>query len=314
MCPQLSAILYAMLKTSARALRLLVHTAGAPRMVGEELSDRLAVDVRTIRRDVDRLRELGYVIDASAGPGGGYRLGSGQRRPRYSSTMTRLLRSPSHSARQPECGEHDDVGAACARQDRPVVPAAPPAPAERASRGDGLAGQPPFGRQPECAGRIAAACRDQVQLRFWYRDNRGVVTGRIVEPMRLVHTGRRWYLAAWDVGAALGAPSASIASSRILVSPKGRASSRGSRPRFRHLGLPIDCGVPVSVSSAPASDRLGCGGTYQTPPWIGVLEPLDDNHCVLTTGGDTYETIAALIVASAWSSRCRTAGAGTAHS
>src|SRR5262245_12981696 len=48
---------------------------------GVELSERLAVDVRTIRRDVDRLRQLGYVVDASAGPGGGYRLSAGTETP-----------------------------------------------------------------------------------------------------------------------------------------------------------------------------------------------------------------------------------------
>src|SRR5262249_23795077 len=67
----------AVLKTSARALRLLATLQVRREWSGEELSDRFGVDVRTIRRDVDRLRELGYVIDASAGRGGGYRLGPG---------------------------------------------------------------------------------------------------------------------------------------------------------------------------------------------------------------------------------------------
>ena len=70
-----------MLKTSARALRLLSMLQVRREWSGQELSDRLSVDVRTIRRDVDRLRELGYVIDASAGPGGGYRLGAGTATP-----------------------------------------------------------------------------------------------------------------------------------------------------------------------------------------------------------------------------------------
>ena len=70
-----------MIKTSARALRLLSLLQIRREWSGVELSTRLGVDKRTIRRDVDRLRELGYVIDASAGPGGGYRLGAGSATP-----------------------------------------------------------------------------------------------------------------------------------------------------------------------------------------------------------------------------------------
>lgn len=69
------------LKTSARVLRLLSMLQVRREWSGQELSGRLAVDVRTIRRDMDRLRQLGYVIDASAGPGGGYRLGAGTETP-----------------------------------------------------------------------------------------------------------------------------------------------------------------------------------------------------------------------------------------
>ena len=69
------------LKTSARALRLLSLLQVRREWSGQELCQRLEVDVRTIRRDVDRLRDLGYTIDASAGPGGGYRLGAGTETP-----------------------------------------------------------------------------------------------------------------------------------------------------------------------------------------------------------------------------------------
>src|SRR5262245_33777457 len=166
---------------------------------GEDLSDRLAVDVRTIRRDVDRLRELGYVIDASAGRGGGYRLSAG------TATPPLLLDDDEAVAVAVALGaaagsteNTDEVALRVLAKLDQLLPrrlrrrlSALPAFVSLAS--------PRSAVSLSVLAAIAAACRDQIEIRFSYRDNRGVVTGRTVEPMRLVHTGRRWYLAAWDI-------------------------------------------------------------------------------------------------------------------
>ena len=70
-----------MLKTSARLLRLLSVLQSRRHWSGSELSERVGVDVRTIRRDIDRLRELGYAVAASPGLGGGYQLKPGSSLP-----------------------------------------------------------------------------------------------------------------------------------------------------------------------------------------------------------------------------------------
>jgi predicted DNA-binding transcriptional regulator YafY len=144
---------------------------------------------------------------------------------------------------------------------------------------------------------IAAACRDSLQLRFSYRDNRGVVTARTVEPMRLVHTGRRWYLAAWDVDRS---DWRTFRVDRVQSQP---GLAQGARFTPRQPPEDFATMVSRSLTALPYRHRarLRMNGSLaevqrRIPPWIGVLEPLDDDHCVLTTGGDTYEAIAASIV------------------
>ena len=63
--------------TAARLLQLLGLLQRRPTWTGPELADRLGVDARTVRRDVERLRDLGYQVDAAPGVTGGYRLGVG---------------------------------------------------------------------------------------------------------------------------------------------------------------------------------------------------------------------------------------------
>jgi predicted DNA-binding transcriptional regulator YafY len=70
-----------MLETSARLLRLLSLLSARPFWRGDDLAGRLEVTPRTLRRDVARLRAIGYPVDADPGPAGGYRLGPGGRLP-----------------------------------------------------------------------------------------------------------------------------------------------------------------------------------------------------------------------------------------
>jgi predicted DNA-binding transcriptional regulator YafY len=286
------------IKTSARALRLLSMLQVRREWSGEELSGRLGVDVRTVRRDVDRLRELGYVIDASAGRGGGYRLGAG------SATPPLLLDDDEAVAVAVALGaaagnteNTDDVALrVLAKLDQLL-------PRRLRRRLSALPAVTVSLVSPQSAvslsvlAAVAAACRDQVQLRFSYHDKGGTATSRTVEPMRLVHTGRRWYLAAWDVGRG------DWRTFRIdRVQPQPRPTTAG---RFVPRQPPEDFATMVrrSITASPYryQVRVRVRGSVselrsRLPPWSGLLEPLDEGHSVLTMGGDSCEMIAAMII------------------
>jgi predicted DNA-binding transcriptional regulator YafY len=291
-------MLCGVLKASARALRLLSLLQVRREWSGEELRARLAVDVRTIRRDVDRLRQLGYVIDASAGPGGGYRLGPG------TATPPLLLDDDEAVAVAVALGavagnapDADDVSLRVLAKLDQLLPrrlrrrlsAIPAVTVSLVS--------PRVGVRLSVLAAIAAACRDHVQLRFAYRDRRGAATMRTIEPMRLVHTGRRWYLAAWDIDRR---DWRTFRVDRFQVQPR---LSQGAR--FEPRDPPEDYATMVarSITASPYRYRVrlrlkGSIAEVRTriASWMGVLEPLDADHCILTMGGDTYETIAALVV------------------
>ena len=120
---------------------------------------------------------------------------------------------------------------------------------------------------------------------------------RTVKPMRLVHTGRRWYLAAWDVDRA---DWRTFRVDRVQAQPRpaqgARFTPRQASEGFFDDGVAFDLGVPVPVSRAPADERVGIGRADSSSPWIGVVEPLDERRCVLTVGADSYESLAALIL------------------
>jgi predicted DNA-binding transcriptional regulator YafY len=288
----------AVLKTSARALRLLSMLQIRREWSGEELADRLEVDARTVRRDVDRLRELGYVIDASAGRGGGYRLGAG------SATPPLLLDDDEAVAVAVALGAA--AGNAAATDDvalRVLAKLDQLLPKRLRRRLSALPAVTVSLVNPESTvslsilAAVAAACRDQVQLRFSYRDMRGAASTRLVEPMRLVHTGRRWYLAAWDVERG---DWRTFRIDRVQHQPRLTTAAR-----FVPRQPPEDFATMVSKSIRSWSYRYqarlrvrGSAAELQSrlPPWAGAIEPLDDGHCVVTVGGDSHEMLAAMIV------------------
>ena len=287
-----------MLKTSARALRLLSMLQVRREWSGEELGERLDVDVRTIRRDVDRLRELGYTIDASAGRGGGYRLGAGAATPPLllDDDEAVAVAVALGAAAGTTTGSDDVALRVLAKLDQLL-------PRRLRRRLSALPAVTVSIANPQSAtsltvlAAIAAACRDEVIISFSYVDIRGQPTKRTVEPMRLVHTGRRWYLAAWDVDRA---DWRTFRVDRVQAQPR---LTQGAR--FDPRQPPEDFATLVSRSIAASpyryKVRLRVKGSMadirrRMPASVGVLEPLEDGFCALTTGGESCESIVALIV------------------
>jgi predicted DNA-binding transcriptional regulator YafY len=190
------------LETSARLLRLLSLFQSRPGWTAPELADRLGVTERTVRRDVTRLRDLGYPVEAQAGPHGGYQLGRGGALPPLlldddeAVAVAVGLRAAADGS---VAGLDDATVSALAKLDQ-VLPA-PLAARVRAVHGATatLRGRDPDPLAPDLLVTLAQACRAGERLRLGYADREGRPSERRVDPYRLVRSGPRWYLVARDV-------------------------------------------------------------------------------------------------------------------
>lgn len=168
---------------------------------GVDLSHRLGVTERTLRRDVERLRELGYRVDATRGVSGGYRLAAG-------SQLPPLLLSDDEAvavavglrlaATQGLVDGEQTTLSALAKFEQLL-----PTPLRRRvnALGEHLRPTQPHGGavSPELLGQLALACRDTERIRFRYTAADGTETERQVEPLSVVAARRAWYLVCWDV-------------------------------------------------------------------------------------------------------------------
>jgi predicted DNA-binding transcriptional regulator YafY len=192
-----------MANTSSRTLRLLSLLQTHRYWPGPELAQRLDVSVRTLRRDVDRLRELGYPVEAQRGVEGGYQLAAGAAMPPLvlDDEEAVALAVGLQAAAQ---GGVAGVAEASVRALAKVVPVMPPRLRRRveALRTATVPASFPDGGpavDPGVLTTVAQACRDAERLEFGYAAADGARTDRLVEPFRLVPLGRRWYLVAYDL-------------------------------------------------------------------------------------------------------------------
>jgi predicted DNA-binding transcriptional regulator YafY len=186
--------------TSARLLELLSLLQSRREWSSAELAERLEVGARTVRRDVERLRRLGYPISARRGVAGGYRLAAGASLPpllldgEEAVAVAVGLRVAASSG---VAGIEETSVRALAKLEQLLSSAL----RRRVSAlGAATVAYPRLGPavDPETLAAIASAARDGERVRFAYRSHEGQRSRREVEPHRLVHTGRRWYLVAWD--------------------------------------------------------------------------------------------------------------------
>jgi predicted DNA-binding transcriptional regulator YafY len=282
-----------MLETSARLLRLLSLLQARREWSGPELAERLEVGTRTIRRDVERLRRLGYPVEATPGVAGGYRLGPGADVPpllldeEEAVAVAVGLRT---AASVGVAGIEETSVRALAKLERVM-----PSRLRRRVNALGSATVPYAFTGPavdaEALAVIAATCRDHERLRFRYRSHDGAGSRRLVEPHRLVHTGRRWYLVAWD---------ADRADWRTFrVDRIDGPASTGAR--FHPRELPAkDAAEFVSRSLQSYPSRYEARVTVQCPAaelqgrrWLGGdITPLGEHRCELRTSDDGLDWLA----------------------
>ncbi len=284
-----------MLDTSARLLRLL-SLLQTPRLwPGAELAARLAVSPRTVRNDVERLRRLGYPVEAARGSVGGYRLGAG-------AAMPPLLLEDDEAVAV-VVGLRAAAGRAVEGMDEAAVRALAKLtqvlPPHLRGRVHALsAATVPLPEwytpavDPETLTTRAAAIARREVLRIAYRAPGGQESRRRVEPHRLVSWGRRWYLAAFDdqrqdwrlfrVDRIAGlSQTGHRAPARDL--PDGDAAAFVAR----FVNRPAPTYRAVATLHAPVEAVAGRLGDA-----AGELEPLDGGRCRLRSEADTLEWLA----------------------
>jgi predicted DNA-binding transcriptional regulator YafY len=241
---------------------------------------------------VDKLRSLGYPIHSSAGVEGGYQLGAG-------STMPPLLLDDEEAVavalglRAAATGAIEGIKEVSVRALAKIEQILPPRLGRRVSALQAMIVTIPGGRSPVDArvlSAIAAACRDHESLRFRYRDHSGAISTREVEPYRLVHTVRRWYLVAWDSGRK------DWRTFRVdRIQPRVTVGAR-----FAPRDLPardLAAYVAESVHRAPpcrARVRLLVSAAAMAEKWpcAGMIEPIDDHSCWFEARASTFENLA----------------------
>jgi predicted DNA-binding transcriptional regulator YafY len=190
-----------MVQTSARLLALLSLLQVRREWTGQELADRLEVGPRTIRRDVDKLRSLGYPIEAAPGVAGGYRLGNGGELPPLlldDAEAVAVAVGLRTAASGGIAGIEETSIRALSKLEQ-VLPGRLRRRVSALSAATSAFGVEGPRIDPDVLATLAGACRDQVRLRYSYvaRDDRA--SQRIVEPTAVVYSGHRWYLVAFDL-------------------------------------------------------------------------------------------------------------------
>lgn len=283
-----------MIQTSARLLRLLSLLQTRRDWSGADLADRLEVDVRTVRRDVDKLRQLGYPIHASTGVSGGYRLGAGAALP--------PLLLDDDEAVAVAVGLRTAAGGTVAGIEETSVRALAKLeqvlPARLRHRVNALqsvtvplaSGGPTV--DPGTLTTVAAACRGHERLRFDYQDHDGTESLRAVEPHRLVHTGRRWYLLAWDLDRADWRTfRVDRLAPRTPTGPRFTPREPPAADLAAYTSYAISTGVyryRATVTVYAPAEAVA----ERVPPTTGVVEAVDAASCTLYVGANDLDGMA----------------------
>ncbi|KAD3436376.1 WYL domain-containing protein [Arthrobacter yangruifuii] len=190
-----------MLETSARLLQLLSLLQLRREWTGAALAERLSITERTVRRDIGKLRTLGYPISASPGIAGGYQLGAGAQLPPLlldDDEALAVALGLTAVAAGPVTGIGEASVRALAKLEQ-VLPGRLRPQFSALSQSVSTLSGPPGGVDPKILTSFSSAITEHRILSFRYTAADGASQRRMVEPYRLVSTGRRWYAVAWDL-------------------------------------------------------------------------------------------------------------------
>lgn len=287
-----------MSETTSRILALLNLLQTHRQWTGAELASRLEITGRTLRRDIDRLRELGYRVEATRGAAGGYRLEAGSALPPLLLTddeaVTMAVGLRVAATQGIADGETTTLGALAKFEQvlppalRQRVNALSVAVQSLAPRGTPISA--------ELLGQLALACRDHERIRFSYITADGTTSERVVEPHSLVSSGRTWFFVCWD-----------LRREDWRTFRVDRISSFfGTRVHCEPRDLPTaDAAEFVAVALASLHrGRLTASVVMRMPldemrvyfgPWAEGAEAVGPHHTRWPIGGDTVESMFAAL-------------------
>jgi predicted DNA-binding transcriptional regulator YafY len=283
-----------MIQTSARLLRLLALFQAQRYWPGTALASHLEITPRTLRRDVDRLRSLGYPVHSTSGLAGGYQLGAGAHLPPLLLDDEEAV-AVALGLRTSASAGVSGVEEASVRALLKLEQVLPPRLRHRVTALHGFI-VPVGNRRPtisaELLSSIAAACRDHDSIRFQYNDRAGAASARNVEPHRLVHTGYRWYLVAWDL---FRNDWRIFRLDRIEGRPKLSTRFKPRKPPggdFAAFASKSLANVPYRHRARVTLNAPLVSIAKRVPPSAGVLEEIDAHSCLLHAGSDSLESLA----------------------
>jgi predicted DNA-binding transcriptional regulator YafY len=282
--------------TSGRLLRLLDLLQSRPDWTGGDLAERLGVTTRTVRKDVTRLRDLGYPVDANPGATGGYRLAAGAHLPPLlldddeAVAVAIGLRAAAHAG---IVGIEETSVRAVAKLEQMLPNRLRRRVGALQSSVESLRwGRPVALVETETLAVFSQACRDGEEVRFDYADKDGNETRRLVEPHKLVTVGQRWYLVAWDVRRD------DWRTFRVDRTSKPRLAGVRAKPRQ----LPAaDAATYVANSLSASEARVEASvvlhvpidqARTMVPAHVGLLEEVDVGACRLRVEADSLEWLA----------------------
>jgi predicted DNA-binding transcriptional regulator YafY len=283
---------------SGRLLRLLSLLQTPREWQGGELAERLGVTARTVRRDIDRLRELGYPVHATRGGAGGYRLTAGTAMPPLlldDDEATAIAIGLRTAAAGAVTGIEDTSLRALAKIEQVLPHRLRP---RVAALTEAAVSLPPPDAAPPAAdpgvlALLAAACVTREHVRFTYTAAGGEQTRRLAQPHRLVAAGRRWYLVAHDEDRAAWR---TFRADRITgphrTGVRGPARELPGGADAASWAMDALAGGSGTIRArlllhAPIAEAAG-----QVTAWHGVLEPAGEDACLLHTRSDSLRFLA----------------------
>ena len=288
-----------MADTTARVLALLQCLHAQRFWTGEALAQELGVTARCVRKDVQRLRDLGYPVHASAGVGGGYSLGAGDTMPPLPLDADEAL-AVALGLRAAAAGEVRGLEEPAVRALAKLEVVLPVHLRRRLS--DLQVVTASFGRMARVdaavLAELARACREPLEVRFRYTARRGEASKRRVQPHRLVHVDQRWYLLAWDLRRedwrTFRVDRVAAPTTGERFTPREPPDADAARFVARSVttgGFAVQARLLVHAPAEAVAAKIGSYG------WV---EPCDAERCWLEIGGDDPVEMARWLVLLGW--------------